>query len=79
MTNQALAGSEVERFAGPDAAGVALMQQAMERLGMSMRAYHRVLKVARTIADLQGIERILPQHIGEAIGLRRLDRRQVER
>jgi magnesium chelatase family protein len=74
-SNQALVGAEVERFALPDAAGLALLQQATERLGLSMRAYHRVLKVARSIADLQGLERILPQHIGEAISLRRLDRR----
>ena len=73
-TNQALVGNEVERFAAADSAGLTLLQQAMERLGLSMRAYHRVLKVARTIADLQGSERIQPQHIGEAIGLRRLDR-----
>jgi magnesium chelatase family protein len=77
-TNQALVGAEVERFADPDSAGVALLQQAMERLGLSMRAYHRVLKVARSIADLQGEERVHPWHIGEAIGLRRLDRRQAE-
>jgi magnesium chelatase family protein len=76
--NQALAGREVERFAAADSAGQALLQQAIERLGLSMRAYHRVLKVARTIADLQGGEQIEAQHIGEAIGLRRLDRRTMQ-
>ena len=75
-TNQALVGSEVELYATPDAAGVAVLQQAMERLGLSMRAYHRVLKVARTIADLQGVEGIESRHVGEAIALRRLDRSQ---
>jgi magnesium chelatase family protein len=75
-TNQGLAGKEVERYASPDPAGLELLRQAMERLGLSMRAYHRVLKVARTIADLDGSEPVHAQHISEAIGLRRLDRRQ---
>ncbi|MBO8086487.1 MAG: ATP-dependent protease, partial [Marichromatium sp.] len=55
-------------------AGVRMMEQAMARLGLSARAYHRVLKVARTIADLEGATRIAPAHLGEAIGYRRLDR-----
>ena len=73
-TNQALLGSEVERHAGPDEAGLKLLHQAMDRLGLSMRAYHRILKVARTIADLAGDEQVQSLHIGEAISLRRLDR-----
>ncbi|MDJ0806172.1 MAG: YifB family Mg chelatase-like AAA ATPase [Gammaproteobacteria bacterium] len=72
--NQALEGSEIETFAGPDPTGRALLRQAMDRLGLSMRAYHRILKVARSIADLDGTETVQAQHISEAISLRRLDR-----
>jgi magnesium chelatase family protein len=51
-----------------------LMAQAMEKLGLSARAYHRVLKVARTIADLAGSENIATAHLREALGYRNLDR-----
>ena len=52
-----------------------LLNRAAERLGLSARAYHRILRVARTIADLAGEETISDRHLGEAIGYRRLDRR----
>jgi magnesium chelatase family protein len=51
-----------------------MIQQAITRLALSARAYHRILKVARTIADLDGLARIEQRHLGEAIGYRRLDR-----
>ncbi len=61
-------------YAEPDEAGINLLRQAMERLNLSARAYNRILKVARTIADLDASEHVLPQHLAEAISYRSLDR-----
>lgn len=60
--------------ARPDTAGLALLKNAMNRLNLSARAYDRILKVARTIADLEGSPSVLPNHLAEAIGYRNLDR-----
>jgi magnesium chelatase family protein len=54
----------------------ALLKSAMTRLRLSARAYHRVLKIARTVADLEGLARIETHHVSEAVQYRRLDRRQ---
>ncbi len=63
-----------EQYARPDAAGLAQLKLAMERFNLSARAYTRILKVARTIADLEESPAVLPHHLAEAIGYRKLDR-----
>ena len=64
----------IHEYAEPDEAGINLLRMAMERLKLSARAYNRILKVARTIADLEGSENVQSQHIAEAVGYRNLDR-----
>ena len=64
----------LHEFAEPDAASLDMLRMAMERLKLSARAYSRILKVARTIADLAGSEKVQSVHIAEAIGYRNLDR-----
>ena len=64
----------IHQFAEPDASSMDMLRRAMERLKLSARAYSRILKVARTIADLDNSEKVLSQHIAEAIGYRNLDR-----
>ena len=61
-------------YAEPDAQGLNLLRNAMNRLNLSARAYDRILKVARTIADLEGCERVMSHHLAEAISYRNLDR-----
>jgi magnesium chelatase family protein len=72
--NAELAAREVDRHCAPDAAGETLLKQAIVRLNLSARAYHRVLKLARTIADLAGVDTVASSHVAEAIQYRRLDR-----
>ena len=64
----------IRKYAQPDADGMALLKDAMTLLNMSARAYDRILKVARTIADLAGEEDVKPRHLQEAISYRNLDR-----
>ena len=72
--NARLGPREIEAHCMPGAAGAALLAQAMARLSLSARAYHRILKVARTIADLAGSDGIAAPHVAEAVAYRRFDR-----
>jgi magnesium chelatase family protein len=74
-TNSALTAKEVKVYCQLTESGHQLLEQAMEKFGLSHRAYHRILKVARTIADLAGTDTIEINHLSEAIGYRKLDRR----
>jgi len=73
--NAQLSNPEVERDCALQASSQHLLAQAIERLGLSARAYHRILKVARTIADLDESAHITSRHLSEAIHYRQLDRR----
>lgn len=64
----------IHQYAEPGEDGIEMLRMAMEKLNLSARAYNRILKVARTIADLEASERVLPQHLAEAISYRNLDR-----
>jgi magnesium chelatase family protein len=75
MTNASMTKPELEKFCELDEAGQALMKQGMEELGLSARAFDKVRKVARTIADLEGSGRIGAAHVSEAIQYRLLDRK----
>ena len=70
LTKADMGPSEVRRHCQLDGAGQRLMQAAMRQLHLSARAYHRVLKLARTIADLAGAADIRPAHLAEAIQYR---------
>jgi magnesium chelatase family protein len=69
-TNANLRSGIVSTFCSPDAPGRALLNSAVERLGLSARGYDRVLKVARTIADLAGSETVGRDHVAEALQYR---------
>lgn len=72
--NAAMTERMIHQYAEPDAEGIELLRTAMARLNLSARAYNRILKVARTIADLDASPAVLPQHLAEAISYRNLDR-----
>lgn len=72
--NARLTTRETDRYCAPDKEGATLLKQAISRLGLSARGYHRILKVARTIADLAGLPKLVATHIAEAIQYRRFDR-----
>ncbi|MEP1448474.1 MAG: YifB family Mg chelatase-like AAA ATPase [Paraglaciecola sp.] len=73
-TNAQLGSKEVEQYCKLDKSEQLFLQQAVEKLGLSLRTYHRVLKVARTIADLTDSSNISRQHLGEALNYRAFDR-----
>jgi magnesium chelatase family protein len=72
--NALLSTKEIDTHCKPDSAGESLLKQAIDRLNLSARAYHRILKLARTIADVGGVQAVTASHIAEAIQYRRLDR-----
>lgn len=72
--NAQMSARLLEEYARPDAAGAEMLGKAMKALDLSARAYERILKVARTIADLDGAEHIGAKHVAEAVGYRNLDR-----
>ncbi len=73
-SNAQMTSRLLHQYAHPNAQGLNLLKEAMTRLNLSARAYDRILKVSRTIADLEESEDILPHHLAEAISYRSLDR-----
>lgn len=74
-TNAAMTSRHIRKYCMLDDPTARMLENAVERLGFSARAYHRILKIARTIADLAGADTIEKAHIAEAIGYRTLDRK----
>ena len=72
--NSKLTSAEVERYCSLNDRAAAILQSAIKKLGLSARGYHRILKVARTIADLVGADEITAVHVAEAVQYRRRDR-----
>ncbi|MCP4666607.1 MAG: ATP-dependent protease, partial [Deltaproteobacteria bacterium] len=70
-----MSSRQVKRFCKIDSDSNELLEKAMDRFGLSARAHARILKISRTIADLEGSSQIKPAHVAEAIQYRTLDRR----
>jgi len=75
LCNAAMAHGAVEKYCSLDASGKRLLEQAMIEFGLSARAHDKICRIARTIADLEGVEAIRDDHVAEAISYRKLDRR----
>lgn len=73
MVNAALPDAALEKIATPDPDGSALLTRAAEALGFSARGYHRILRLARTLADLEGSDGVRRRHVAEAVSYRRRD------
>ena len=74
FSNAQMSPRLIRKYCRIDAESEQMLERAMTRLGLSARAYDRILKVSRTIADLEGAEEIRPAHVAEAVGYRSLDR-----
>ena len=74
FTNAEMGAREMERFCALDGECKSLLETVINRLGLSARAYTRIIKIARTIADLEGADAIRPEHLSEAASYRFLDR-----
>ena len=74
FSNAAMTPRMIRIFCKIDTASERMLETAMQRIGLSARAYDRILKVSRTIADLEGSEKITTAHVSEAVGYRSLDR-----
>jgi magnesium chelatase family protein len=72
--NAQMTTQQLHKYVTPDGVGMERLRTAMQRLSLSARAYDRILKVSRTIADLEGSEQVAPHHLSEAINYRNLDR-----
>ena len=77
FTNAEMGARELDRFCPLDDECKTLLEGIIDRLGLSARAYTRIIKIARTIADLEGAENIKPAHLSEAASYRFLDRRNL--
>ena len=75
MLNARMTGRHIRKFCELDDEGREVMRTAMDDLGLSARAHDRILKVARTVADLEGSDGVTAGHVAEAIGYRTLDRK----
>lgn len=76
--NSGMSGRHIRKFCEIDSESDKLLETAMERLGLSARAHSRILKIARTIADVGGSENIKADHIAEAIQYRSMDRKMIK-
>ncbi|WP_073112468.1 YifB family Mg chelatase-like AAA ATPase [Hespellia stercorisuis] len=75
QTNGRLTVHEIEKYCELDREGARLMKQAYDKMGLTARTYHKILKVARTIADLNGADQISASHVAEALGYRAIDKK----
>lgn len=78
-TNAMLGTDDIKKYCGLDAAESKLMERAFTMMELTVRAYHRIIKTARTIADMDGEEKIREQHLREALGYRMVDKKYWRR